>query len=94
MLTMGHLSGDNKKIVARVRRLKGQLEGVERMLLDQADCYKVLQSVAACRGALNSLTRELIHEHIEHHLIGETNASDSMRAASREVQAIIDSYLK
>ncbi|HBR94699.1 metal/formaldehyde-sensitive transcriptional repressor [Coraliomargarita sp. SDUM461003] len=91
---MGHLHGDNKKLVARVRRLKGQLEGVERMLTEQEDCYTVLQSVAACRGALNSLTRELIHEHIEHHLLGAEGATDSVREASKEVQAIINSYLK
>ncbi|WPJ96498.1 metal/formaldehyde-sensitive transcriptional repressor [Coraliomargarita algicola] len=91
---MGHLHGENKKLVARVRRLKGQLESVERMLTEQADCYTVLQNVAACRGALNSLTRELIHEHIEHHLLDAEGAPDSVREASKEVQAIINSYLK
>ncbi|WP_269522512.1 metal/formaldehyde-sensitive transcriptional repressor [Coraliomargarita parva] len=90
---MPHLSQDNTKLIKRVRRLKGQLEGVERMLTEGEDCYAVLQNVAACRGALNSLTRELIHEHIEHHLIGQSN-SKVVQEASREVQAIIDSYLK
>jgi len=60
-----HLSKDNDKLIKRVRRLKGQLEGVERMLGEEADCYEILQRVAACRGAFNGLTRELIHEHIE-----------------------------
>ncbi|MDQ8192854.1 metal/formaldehyde-sensitive transcriptional repressor [Coraliomargarita sp. SDUM461004] len=91
---MGHLHQDTQKLVARVRRLKGQLEGVERMLSEQEDCYAILQNVAACRGALNSLTRELIHEHIEHHLLGAEGVTDSVRLASQEVQAIINSYLK
>lgn len=91
---MGHLHADNKKLVARVRRLKGQLEGVERMLNANEECYTVLQNVAACRGALNALMRELIHEHIEHHLIGDAEATDSVRTASKEVQTIINSYLK
>lgn len=89
-----YLSKDNDKLVKRVRRLKGQLEGVERMLSEEADCYEILQRVAACRGAFNGLTRELIHEHIEHHLIEEDGATPSVRQASKDLQAIIDSYLK
>jgi len=91
---MSHLSGDNTKLIQRVRRLKGQLEGVERMLTENADCYEVLQTVAACRGALNGLTRSLIHEHIEHHIMEEPDSPDAVRTAAKEVQAIIDSYLK
>lgn len=64
------------------------------MLVDDADCIEVLQTVAACRGALNGLTRQLIHEHIEHHLLEEPSASPSVRKASKEIQAIINSYLK
>lgn len=90
---MPHLQ-NNEKMQKRVRRLVGQLEGVERMLNDGADCYKVLQTVAACRGALNALTRELIAEHLEHHLIGLPEASEEVQEAGREVQAIINSYLK
>ncbi|KAF0094629.1 MAG: hypothetical protein E1N59_1633 [Puniceicoccaceae bacterium 5H] len=91
---MSHLSGDNKKLIMRVRRLKGQLEGVERMLQEGTDCYQVLQNVAACRGALNSLTRELIGEHIEHHILRNDTASDSVREASQEIKDIVASYLK
>jgi DNA-binding FrmR family transcriptional regulator len=91
---MSHLSKDNKKILQRVRRLKGQIEGIERMLSNDADCIEVLQTVAACRGALNGLTRQLIHEHIEHHLLEDDSASKSVRQAGKDIQSIIDSYLK
>lgn len=91
---MSHLSNDNKKILQRVRRLKGQIEGIERMLSNDADCIEVLQTVAACRGALNGLTRQLIHEHIEHHLLEDDSASKSVRQAGKDIQLIIDSYLK
>lgn len=91
---MSHLSGENTKLIQRVRRIKGQLEGVERMLTENADCYEVLQTVAACRGALNGLTRSLIHEHIEHHIMTAPENTETVRSAAKEVQAIIDSYLK
>lgn len=91
---MSHLNSGNSKILSRIRRIKGQLEGVERMILNEDDCYAVLQSATACRGALNSLTRELILEHINHHLIEDPKASDSMREAAGEIQNIIKSFLK
>ena len=91
---MSHLSGENTKLIQRVRRIKGQLEGVERMLTENADCYEVLQTVAACRGALNGLTRSLIHEHIEHHIMTAPESTEPVLSAAKEVQAIIDSYLK
>ncbi len=90
---MSHIA-DNKKLIQRVRRLRGQIEGVERMLTEGADCYKTLQSVAACRGSLNSLTRELILEHIEHHLVAEPTSSEPVQEAALEVKSIIASYLK
>lgn len=89
-----HLSENNDKLIKRVRCLKGQLEGVERMLGADGDCYEVLQRVAACRGALNGLTKELIHEHIEHHFVWDPDAAPSVRQASKDLQKIIESYLK
>lgn len=64
------------------------------MLLYDADRIEVLQTLAACRGALNGLTRQLIHEHIEHHLLEDASPSPSVREAGKDIQSIIDSYLK
>jgi DNA-binding FrmR family transcriptional regulator len=89
-----HLSGDNSKVIARVKRLRGQLDGVERMLAEGRDCYEVLQSVAACRGALNGLTKELILAHLDHHVTRDPDSTPSIQAASGEIARIIESYFK
>jgi FrmR/RcnR family transcriptional regulator, repressor of frmRAB operon len=53
---MAHISSDpDKKILARVRRIRGQIEGIERAIEEGTDCYAVLQQTAAVRGALNGL---------------------------------------
>lgn len=91
---MAHLSHDNSKLLARVRRLKGQIEGVERMLNEGAECLAILQNAAACRGAFNSLIREMILSHIDHHLVQSDEASDSIRDTASELQDILKSYLK
>ncbi len=91
---MSHLTKGSPKLLARIRRIRGQLEGVERMITEEQDCYAILQSATACRGALDALTRELILAHIEHHLVKDDDASASVRAAAGEVQSIIKSFLK
>ena len=91
---MSHLEENNSKLLARVRRLKGQIQGIERMLSEGADCYSILQTTAACRGAFNALARELMIDHIDHHLLLEEDVPESVRETGREIQEIVKSFLK
>ncbi len=52
---MSHVFEDKKKIISRIRRIKGQLEAVERGLDEGKECFAVLQTLSACRGGLNGL---------------------------------------
>jgi DNA-binding FrmR family transcriptional regulator len=55
---MSHITND-RKMLGRVRRIKGQIESLEHAVLEGEDCHKVLQQTAAARGALNGLMAEL-----------------------------------
>lgn len=73
---MSHLHQD-KKILNRVKRLKGQIHAVEEALGDQdSSCISVLQQVAAIKGAVNGLMNELIEQHLTEHVIKDTQAID------------------
>jgi DNA-binding FrmR family transcriptional regulator len=88
---MAHISNDGgKKLLARVRRIRGQIEGIERAIEEGNDCYAVLQQTAAARGALGGLMAELIDGHIRHHVHG---AADRERATD-ELMEIVRSYLR
>ncbi len=52
---MAHISRDRKKLLNRVRRIRGQVEAVEKALEADDECSAVLQTIAATRGALNGL---------------------------------------
>ncbi len=60
---MSHTIRDRKKLLNRIRRIRGQLEGIEKALEDEKDPFFVLQTAASCRGALNSLMAEIIEGH-------------------------------
>lgn len=73
---MSHVHQD-KKILNRVKRLKGQIHAIEEALADQSSsCISVLQQVAAIKGAVNGLMNELIEQHLTEHVIKDTQAVD------------------
>src|SRR5690606_21576341 len=59
-----HSPEEKKKVLARIRRIRGQCEGLERALDAGADCGPVLQQIAAIRGAVNGLMSEVMESHI------------------------------
>lgn len=88
---MAHISNDGgKKLLARVRRIRGQIEGIERAIQEGNDCYAVLQQTAAARGALGGLMAELIDGHIRHHV----HSATEREKATDELMEIVRSYLR
>ncbi|AWL30411.1 metal/formaldehyde-sensitive transcriptional repressor [Acinetobacter defluvii] len=71
---MSHLQHD-KKVLNRVKRLKGQIHAVEDALNQpELSCIDVLQQVAAIKGAVNGLMNELIENHLRNHVLTDTQA--------------------
>jgi len=62
---MAHTSEEKKKLLTRVNRLQGQLEGIRLAIEEEQECSSVLQQIAACRGAINSLLVEILHRYIK-----------------------------
>jgi DNA-binding FrmR family transcriptional regulator len=92
---MAHTIKEKSKLLARVRRIKGQVEAVERALEAELGCGDVLQLVASVRGAVNGLTVELIEDHIVHHVVDPHHEPDAGRAkAAAELIDVIRTYLK
>ena len=66
---MAHTSRDREKLLLRIKRIRGQVEGIQRTLEADGDCFVVLQTVAACRGALTGLMTEIIEGHVREHIL-------------------------
>ena len=65
---MSHLEREKLKLLQRVRKLRGQLDAVERSLNAGGDCSDQLMLLAAVRGGVNSLMGEVLEIHIRFHL--------------------------
>ena len=86
---------EKAKLLARVRRLKGQVEAVERALQAEVGCSDVLQLVASIRGAVNGLTVELMEDHIRMHVVDPAREPDPDRArGAEELIEVVRTYLR
>jgi FrmR/RcnR family transcriptional regulator, repressor of rcnA expression len=82
---------DRTKLLHRIRRIHGQLEGVERALQSNGNPFAILQTVAACRGALNSL---IIEGHVRLHLLDPTQAPTREQREAEELIDIVRAFLR
>ena len=90
---MPHTTREKEKLVARVRRISGQLRAVEKALEDEQECSSVMQLIASCRGALNGLMSEVIEGHMNEHVADEKNAG-KRKIAADELLEILKTYLR
>lgn len=92
---MGHTTRNKTKLLNRVRRIRGQVEAVERALDNETDCAQILQLVAAVRGATNGLMARLLEDHIRFHVVDPDREPDPEKAkAAGELIDVVHSYFK
>ena len=92
---MSHTTKNKVKTLSRVRRIKGQVEAIERALEGYSECEEILQLVASCRGALNGLMAELIEGHLRFHVLVEGQKTlPSQHEAADELMTVVKRYLR
>ena len=91
---MSHVFDDKKKILARIKRIKGQLDAVERSINEESECFKILQTLSACRGAMNGLMGELIEGHIKEHVVHHPNPKSKEDKAALDLITLLKTYWK
>jgi DNA-binding FrmR family transcriptional regulator len=92
---LGHTIKQKEKLLARVRRVRGQVEALERAIDLEKGCAEVLQLVVAARGAMNSLMAEVIEGHIRVHVVDPSRERNQERAkGAEELIEVIQTYLR
>jgi CsoR family transcriptional regulator, copper-sensing transcriptional repressor len=81
----------------RLRRIEGQVRGIERMVDEDAYCIDVLTQVSAVTKALQSVAVSLLDEHLRHCVAGAVQSDDDGEAdriiaeASRAIERLVKS---
>jgi DNA-binding FrmR family transcriptional regulator len=91
---MAHTVRDKEKLLNRVRRIRGQVDAIERALEEEQDCDDLLPTVSARRGAINGLMAEVIEGHIRYHVINPDLKPTSAQAIAAQLMDVVRTYLK
>lgn len=92
---MSHITAAKKELITRIHRIQGQLDGIKDAIQEDLDCSSVMQQVAACRGAMNSLMAEIIEGEIKNHVLSSNAKANSSEAkAADELVEVLRRYIK
>jgi len=90
---MSHQEREKLKLLQRVRKLRGQLDAVERSLAADEDCGGQLMLLAAVRGGVNGLMGEVLETHIRFHLVDGAKEQIAPELAEDLID-LVRAYLK
>jgi DNA-binding FrmR family transcriptional regulator len=92
---MAHTTRQKGKLLARARRIRGQMEAVERALETEAECEQVMHLLASTRAAMGGLMAEVVEDHLREHLVDAERYPDALnKDAAEQLLAVVRTYLK
>lgn len=92
---MAHTTEEKKLLLGRLNRIEGQLKSIRKSIENETDCAAVLQQIAACRGAINSLLVQIVDGEIRFHVLSKNAKVDSREAkAAESLVEILHRYIK
>ena len=91
---MAHTISSKDQLLARVRRIAGQVAAIEKAIASEAGCATVLHQVAGVRGAVGGLMDELLEDHVREHVARPDLSDDARSAGAEELIAAVRRYAK
>jgi DNA-binding FrmR family transcriptional regulator len=92
---MTHTIREKTKLLARVRRIRGQVEAIERALDGEAGCEQVMHLIAGARGAIAGLMAEVVEDHVRTHLVDAEKHPGALNVeAAEQLLEVVRTYLK
>jgi DNA-binding FrmR family transcriptional regulator len=92
---MTHTIREKQKLLARVRRIRGQVEAIERALEGEAGCEQVMHLIAGVRGAMAGLMAEVVEDHVRTHLVDPDKHPGALNGeAAGQLLEVIRAYLR
>ncbi len=90
-------TADRARYIARVKRIEGQVRGIERMIEENQYCIDILTQISAINSALENVGLELLDEHLKHCVAGavdgdggeavDAKVEEAMQAIKRMVKS-------
>jgi DNA-binding FrmR family transcriptional regulator len=82
---------DKDAVLARLRRIEGQVRGLQRLVENDTYCIDVLTQVSATTKALHGVAIKLLEEHLHHCLVGHGNPQAKVEEATAAIERLLKS---
>ena len=87
-----HRHTETKKVIDRLSRAIGHLEGVKKMVEEGRDCSEVLIQIAAVKSAINNIGKIILRDHINHCVVDAVETGD--KKILEDLSDAIDKFIK
>jgi DNA-binding FrmR family transcriptional regulator len=92
---MTHTIEHKDRLLVRARRLRGQVEAIERALANEAGCEKVMHLLASARAAMAGLMAEVVEDHVRSHLVDRDKHPGAFNEdAADHLLSVVRTYLR
>jgi CsoR family transcriptional regulator, copper-sensing transcriptional repressor len=81
------------KVQGRLRRIEGQVQGLQRMIADEAYCVDILLQISAVQGALEQVQKLLLGRHIES-CVADALKSGTRGERQRKIDELVDVFAR
>ncbi|MFP5266643.1 MAG: metal/formaldehyde-sensitive transcriptional repressor [Acidobacteriota bacterium] len=85
---------EQQKLIARIRRIRGQVDAIERSLTEKEHCADTLMLLANVRGGINSLMAEVLEDHIRLHMLSPGKNPVASTELAEDLIDLVRAYLK
>jgi CsoR family transcriptional regulator, copper-sensing transcriptional repressor len=81
------------KVQGRLRRIEGQVQGLQRMIADEAYCVDILLQISAVQGALEQVQKLLLGRHVES-CVADALKSGTRGERQRKIDELVDVFAR
>jgi len=86
-----HSNPDHKAQISRLRRVKGQVEGIEKMIEDRRYCPEIITQIRAASAALKSFEASILERHLKH-CVSDAMASKNTTEQNKKIADLLDLF--
>jgi len=84
--------GEKKDLIVRLRRIEGQVRGLQRMIDEEKYCVDILTQINACRGALKKVALKVLDRHVNGCVKNAISQEEGEEAIISELMDVIDKF--
>lgn len=87
-------ASDREEVLSRLRKVEGQIRGIQRMVSEEAYCVDVLTQISAVVSGMEKVALKLLREHMTGSLTDAARSKGSAEEKVEEVVKVVERFLQ